>query len=72
MKIEILETFLDGRDRYEKGEIREVSDDSGVYFCGCGWAKDTLGKVETAPRQENGEVRLDVRGSEHNQVASEV
>lgn len=72
MKIEILETFLDGRDRYENGEVREVSEDSGAYFCGCGWAKDMSGNVQTAERQKNGEVRLDIRGSNHNQTASEV
>lgn len=72
MKIEILETFLDGRDRYEEGEVREVSDEFGVYFCGCGWAQSPLGEVVTGARQESGDVRLDVRGSGHKQVASEV
>jgi hypothetical protein len=72
MKIEILETFLDGRDRYEKGEIREVSDESGVYFCGCGWAKDVEGKVETAERQKTGDVRLDIRKGFLNQKSEKV
>ncbi len=72
MKIEILETFLDGKDRYEKGEVRGVTDENGRYFCGNGWAKDQAGKVETAPRQQNGEVRLDIRGSSHDQTADKV
>lgn len=71
MKIEVLETFLDGATRYEAGEVRAVSDEDGAYFCGNGWARDVDGKVATAERQKNGEVRLDIRGARHQQTANE-
>lgn len=72
MKIEALETFLDGRNRYEKGDVRTVLDENGEYFCSCGWARDVDGNVETAERQKNGDVRLDIRKGYLNQKAGEV
>ena len=71
MKIEILETFLDGKERYEKGDTRTVSEENGAYFCAMGWASDVDGKVATGARQQNGEARLDIRGSQHS-VTGEV
>ena len=47
MKIEALTTFLDGRDRFELGDIRTVSDEDGARFCAEGWAKDISGTVPT-------------------------
>lgn len=67
MKIEVLETFLDGPSRYEAGEVRVVSDEDGAHFCAAGWAKDLDGAVPTAARQQAGEVRLDVRNVLHGQ-----
>lgn len=61
MKIEALETFLDGRNRFEKGDVRTVPDKDGAYFCEMGWAKDTDGIVSTGARDSGSEVRLDIR-----------
>ena len=72
MIIEILETFLDGRNKYAAGEVREVSHKDAEYFCKCGWARDTTGSIETAPRMENGKTILDIRGSNHEQTAEKV
>ena len=47
MKIEALTTFLDGRDRFELGDVRTVSDEDGARFCAAGWAKDISGAVPT-------------------------
>lgn len=38
MKIVCLTTFLDGRDRYEEGDTRTVSDKDGQRFIKNGWA----------------------------------
>ena len=64
MKIEALTTFLDGRDRYEKGDIRTVPDADGARFCAAGWAKDISGAVATgAPAA--GETTLDIANATH-------
>ncbi len=47
MKIEALSTFLDGRDRFEAGDIRTVPDADGARFCAAGWAKDISGTTAT-------------------------
>lgn len=39
MRIQILTTFLDGRDRFEVGDIRTVSDADGARFLAAGWAR---------------------------------
>lgn len=72
MQIEILETFIDGRDRYEKGEVRSVSDENGRYFCACGWVRDISGEVPTADRQKTTDVRLDIRGTSHDHLPEEI
>jgi len=71
MKIEVLEFFLDGKDRYEEGDIRTVSQEDGEYFCSNGWAEDVEGKVATGERQTKKSV-LDVRGTTHGQKADKV
>lgn len=38
MRIVCLTTFLDGRDRYEEGDVRTVSDVDGQRFVDQGWA----------------------------------
>ena len=48
MKIECLTTFLDGRDRFENGDIRTVEDSRGARFVAHGWAKDLSGAVTEA------------------------
>lgn len=47
MKIKVLNTFLDGRDRFEKDDVRTVSDEDGARFVGNGWAEDVSGAVVT-------------------------
>lgn len=47
MKIECLTTFLDGKDRYESGDVRTVEDEKGAQFVANGWAKDVAGRVAT-------------------------
>lgn len=38
MRIECTDTFLDGRDRFEKGDIRTVPDSDAQRFIASGWA----------------------------------
>ncbi len=40
MKIICDTTFLDGRDRFEAGETRVVSDERGAYFVAQKWAHE--------------------------------
>lgn len=40
MKIKCLTTFLDGADRFEKGDERTVSPERGAQFVANGWASD--------------------------------
>jgi len=47
MKIECLMTFLDGKDRFEEGDVRTVEDEKGAQFVANGWAKDVAGRVAT-------------------------
>lgn len=44
MKIECKTTFLDGRDRFESGDIRTVPDAKGYGFVALGWAAE-IGKA---------------------------
>jgi len=50
MRIEALEKIMHGRDVYEKGDIRTINDETGAYFCSCGWANDMDGKIKTGNR----------------------
>lgn len=38
MRIQCLTTFLDGRDRFEQGDVRTVGDEAGARFVAAGWA----------------------------------
>lgn len=49
MKIEALSTFLDGRERFEQGDIRTVDDAKGAYFVANGWARDITSDAVVAP-----------------------
>ena len=62
MKIECLTTFLDGKDRYESGDVRTVEDDKGAQFVANGWAKDVAGRVATGS-ESSGVVNLAVDSS---------
>lgn len=50
MRVKMLEKVLHDGHTFEEGEVREVSEAVGAYFCGNGWAEDAEGKVETKPR----------------------
>ena len=53
MRIECLTTFLDGRERFEKGDIFTVPDGDGARFVAAGWSK----KVgDETPAAEPGQV----------------
>lgn len=60
MRIEAKRTFLHGRDRYEKGDLRTVDDSLGAYFVKQGWAAE-VGKP--APEVQSGEVSLDIHNA---------
>jgi hypothetical protein len=65
MKIEALTTFLDGRDRFEAGDVRTVSDEDGARFCAAGWAKDISGTVPTGDAA-TGSADLAIHNATHN------
>jgi hypothetical protein len=46
MRIECTTTFLDGRERYERGDIFTVDDTKGAYFTQNKWAKE-VGAADT-------------------------
>jgi len=62
MKIECLTTFLDGKDRYEIGDVRTVEDEKGAQFVANGWAKDVADRVATGS-ESSGVVNLAVDSS---------
>lgn len=68
MKITCLTTFLDGRDRFEKGDVRTVDDERGAYFVGHGWAAEMGSDVVAA--EHAGDVSLDVNNSALGQEAN--
>ena len=59
MKIECLSTFLDGRDRFEIGDVRTVDDERGAKFVAAGWAKDTDGRVATGESASGADLKID-------------
>lgn len=61
MEIKVLKLFLDGRNRFEAGEVRVVPDEDGAYFCANGWAEDVAGNVPTGEIKP-GTTKLDIRG----------
>lgn len=58
MKIEVLNTFLDGMERFEAGDIRTVDDERGARFVANGWAKDTAGRVATGTTTDNADLSI--------------
>lgn len=48
MQIQCLTTFLDGRDRFEQGDVRTVSDEQAARFVAAGWASTLDGKAGAA------------------------
>lgn len=60
MKIICDTTFLDGRDRFEAGEARVVSDERGAYFIAQRWAHEEGAAADAAA--DAGAVNLNVQG----------
>jgi hypothetical protein len=52
MRIEIHTPFLDGRDRFEKDDIRTVPDEDGARFIAHGWASTVGGNATDAAQGE--------------------
>jgi hypothetical protein len=67
MRIECLTTFLDGRERFEAGDIFTIDDAHGAYFVKNGWAKEA-GAPDPAPAADD-PVTLDVQPMSHKQKA---
>ncbi len=67
MRIECLTTFLDGRERFEAGDIFTIDDAHGAYFIGNKWAKE-VGAPDPEPNPAE-PVTLDVQGVSHKQKA---
>jgi hypothetical protein len=67
MRIECTTTFLDGRERFEKGDIFTVPDADAAYFIGNKWAKE-VGAPDPEPNPAE-PATLDVQGVSHKQKA---
>lgn len=60
MRIKVLNTFLNGRDRFTKDEVREVSEEVGLHAVSVGWAEDMAGRVATGkPKQASADLVVD-------------
>lgn len=68
MKIRVKTRFLDGRDIFEQGDERTVSDERGAYFVANGWAEDTANQVTTGAAT-SGDATLDIRNTVMGQEA---
>lgn len=67
MRIECLTTFLDGRERFEAGDIFTIDDAHGAYFVKNGWAKEVgAPDAQAAPIDPT---TLDVQPMSHKQKA---
>jgi len=67
MRITCTTTFLHGRDRFEAGDVRAVSDEDGRYFIANGWASEPGG--EPATDAAASDTTLTVKNSKHAQEA---
>ena len=67
MRIHCTTTFLHGRDRFEAGDVRTVSDDDARYFIGNGWATE-VGDA-AAPVADLPPISLDIQSATHAQEA---
>lgn len=70
MRITPLQTFLDGRDRYEAGDSRTVSDADGERFIKNGWAVESGTPAPEAPAAGVPPVALEVQNLVHPQGVS--
>jgi len=60
MKIECNTAFLDGRDRFEAGDVRTVPDEAAARFIAAGWATPFGGD---SPVAVEGETNLNIHSS---------
>jgi len=67
MRIKCLDTFLDGKNRFEKGDFRTVPDEDATRFIKNGWAA-VAGAVEEPPEPAAENVTLDIESSRIGQV----
>lgn len=65
MKIVCDTTFLDGRDRFEKGDVRTVSDEDGARFIKNKWAHKLGDSPADLPLMDP--ANLDVQNAKHAQ-----
>lgn len=70
MKIIVITTFLEGRDRFEKDDRRTVTDEDGARFIANGWAVKDGDAVPTDPLSAIDAPTLDVHDGQHGQEAS--
>ncbi len=64
MRIKVLSTFLEGRDKFYADDIRTVSDEDGARFIANGWAVEEGG--EPSPVQTPASVDLTVQSAGHS------
>lgn len=66
MRIMVHTTFLDGRDRFESGEVRSVPDADGKRFIDNGWAAMWSGEEKLVDRPPSRPpVDLKPQGTKH-------
>lgn len=70
MKIIVTTTFLEGRERFEQGDHRTVSDEDGARFIANGWAVADGETAPTDPLPVLDSPTLDIKDGQHGQEAS--
>lgn len=65
MRIAVTQTFLDGRHRFEAGDICTVADEDGARFILNGWAISE--GMESGAENNSAPVSLDVQNVTHAQ-----
>lgn len=63
MKIQCLTTFLDGKDRFEKDDVRTVDDERGARLVAAGWAVDTEGRVAPGAQSSSADLVINSASS---------
>ena len=65
MRIECTDTFLDGRERFERGDIFTIDDAQAKRFIANKWAKEVGAPAPTVSSAEP--VRLDIQNASMGQ-----
>lgn len=63
MRIECITSFLDGRERFEKGDIFTVDDTKAAYFVQQKWAKEVGAPTPTPTPDAVGPADLTIHNS---------